>query len=146
MSSLARAIAIAAQAHEHQVDKAGAAYILHPIRLMESLDTEEEKIVAVLHDLLEDAEGWDAARLRQEGFSEPVIAALEHHTKREGEDYAAFIARAAKNPIALKVKLADLRDNMDITRLETLRPKDLERLQKYHRHYKELMGIRSWPC
>ena len=141
MSNLARAIAIAAEAHQHQHDKARAPYILHLIRMMQSLDTEEEKIVAVLHDLLEDSIEWDAARLRKEGFSDRIMAAIECLTKADGEDYAAFIARASKNPLAVRVKLADLRDNMDVTRLETLSPKDLERLQKYHKHYHELMAL-----
>jgi (p)ppGpp synthase/HD superfamily hydrolase len=138
MSCLAKAIAIAARAHEHQRDKAGAPYILHPLRMMFRMGTEEEKVVAVLHDLLEDAEDWTAGRLRAEGFSDEIVAALECLTKRDGEEYGAFIARAAANPLSLKVKLADLEDNMDPTRLETLGPKEVERLQKYHRAYREL--------
>ena len=141
MTHLGKAIAIAAQAHEHQVDKAGAPYILHPLRVILQMQTEEEQIVAVLHDVLEDADGWTAERLRSHGFTEGVLSALECVTKRDGEDYGAFVARAAGNPVALKVKVADIKDNMDMTRLATLSEKDLARLQKYHRHYTELKAL-----
>ena len=143
MTHLGKAIAIAAQAHEHQVDKAGAPYILHPLRVMLQMQTEEEQIVAVLHDVLEDADGWTVERLRSHGFSEGVLGALECVTKRDGEDYGAFVARAASNPVALKVKLADIKVNMDMTRLATLSEKDLARLQKYHRYYCELKALIS---
>ena len=131
MSHLARAIAIAARAHEHQRDKAGAPYILHPLRMMFQMETEEEKTVAVLHDVLEDADEWTAARLREEGFSEGIVSALGCLTKREGEEYGAFIARAASNPLSLKVKLADLKDNMDLRRIATPNDNDYARLKEY---------------
>ena len=81
MSSLERAIAIAAEAHAGQTDKAGAPYILHPLRVMLRLATEEERITAVLHDLCEDCPGWDFARLKAEGFPPQVIAALRSGTR-----------------------------------------------------------------
>jgi (p)ppGpp synthase/HD superfamily hydrolase len=140
MSQLARAVSIAAQAHEHQKDKGGAPYVLHPLRMMFQMQTDAEKTVAVLHDVLEDAEGWTVERLREEGFSEEVVGALDCVTKRNGEDYGAFIERAASNPVALKVKLADMKDNMDLTRLGALTEKDVARLQKYHRFYNELQA------
>ena len=134
MSTLARAIAIAAVAHQEQFDKAGAPYILHPLRMMQQMATDEEKIVAILHDVVEDTD-WTPELLRAEGFSENVLAALDGVTAREGETYEAFIARAQSNPIARKVKLADLQDNMDTRRIRTLTDKDVERLRKYHQSY-----------
>ena len=132
MTTLERAIAIAAKAHEGQTDKAGAPYILHPLRVMLRMDRTEDCIVAVLHDVIEDSE-WTADMLRAEGFSERIIEALESVTKRRGEDYETFIRRAASNPISRRVKLADLADNSDMGRIAALTPKDLERLQKYGR-------------
>jgi (p)ppGpp synthase/HD superfamily hydrolase len=132
MSTLSRAIEIAVAAHAGQIDKAGAPYILHPLRVMLSLDNEPERIVAVLHDVIEDCPGWTADRLRAEGFSEQVLTALAHVTKlSEDEDYGAFIVRAAQDPIARQVKRADLLDNLDVRRLSSVSEKDAARLTKY---------------
>jgi (p)ppGpp synthase/HD superfamily hydrolase len=133
MSTLERAIAIAAQAHAGQVDKAGAPYVLHPLRMMLGVSSTEERIVAVLHDVCEDCPGWDFDRLRREGFSDRIIAALDCVTKREGEDYEAFVRRAAADPIGRAVKLADLKDNSDLTRIASPMPRDFERIEKYRR-------------
>jgi len=133
MSTLERAIAIAAEAHAGQTDKAGAPYILHPLRVMLSLSTDEERMVAVLHDVCEDCPAWDVERLRAEGFSEAVIAGLRAVTKREGEDYEAFVRRAAADPIGRRVKRADLADNSDLSRIAEPTAKDHERLAKYRR-------------
>ena len=130
MSDLERAIAIAVAAHRGQHDKAGRPYILHPLRVMHGCTTDEERIVAVLHDVLEDT-GVTASDLRQEGFGEGVIAALECLTKREGEAYEAFISRVAINPLARKVKIRDLLDNMDCTRLPTFGEGDALRMTRY---------------
>jgi (p)ppGpp synthase/HD superfamily hydrolase len=130
MSLLERAIAVAVNAHIGQVDKAGNPYILHPLRMMLRLDGESERIVAVLHDVLEDT-SVTAADLRKEGFSEDILDALSHVTKREGEDFQEFVARAATNPIARRVKLADLEDNLDVRRLEAVTESDAKRLTKY---------------
>ncbi|MBK7895300.1 MAG: HD domain-containing protein [Candidatus Promineifilaceae bacterium] len=132
MSTLERAIAIAAAAHAGQTDKAGAPYILHPLRMMLTLQTEAERITAVLHDVIEDTP-WTFEQLRAEGFGEEILAALETVTKREGEDYEAFVQRSAQNPIGRKVKLADLRDNSDISRISSPTAKDYARLEKYKR-------------
>src|SRR3569833_3023681 len=137
-SMLAKAIAIAAVAHQHQVDKVGRPYIMHPLRMMMRAETEEEQIVALLHDLVEDCPGWTFDRLRQEGFSDDIIAALDGVTAREGESYEAFVDRAASNPIARRVKILDLEANMTLTRLPQLTDRDLTRLQKYHRAYRRL--------
>ena len=108
MSTLERAVAIAAEAHAGQVDKAGAPYLLHPLRVMLALTSNEERIVAVLHDVCEDCPGWSFERLRSEGFSDRILAALDSVTKREGEAYSDFVGRAAANAIGRNVKLADL--------------------------------------
>ncbi len=133
MSTLERAIVIAAEAHAGQLDKAGAPYILHPLRLMRSLSTADERIVAVLHDLVEDCPEWSFDRLAAEGFSGQVIAALESVTKREGEDYESFVLRAAADPIGRRVKLEDLRDNADLSRIANPTARDVERAEKYRR-------------
>jgi len=133
MSTLERAIAIAAEGHAGQLDKAGAPYVLHPLRLMLAVKTLDERIVAVLHDVVEDCPGWTFDRLRSEGFSEDVITALQAVTKREGESYEAFVLRAAADPIGRQVKLADLHDDCDLSRIASPTPRDIERIEKYRR-------------
>jgi (p)ppGpp synthase/HD superfamily hydrolase len=133
MSRLECAIAIAAEAHTDQVDKAGAPYVLHPLRMMLRVSSTDERIVAVLHDVCEDCQGWTFDRLRAEGFSEHIIQALQSVTKRDGEDYEAFVRRAASNPIGRRVKLADLRDNSDLSRIAMPSERDFRRIEKYRR-------------
>lgn len=141
MSTLERAIEIAYLAHEGQKDKSGADYIHHPLRVMERGKTEIEKICGVLHDVVEDSD-WTGEDLRNDGFSEEVISVIKCLSKEtENEDYDVFIERVAKNPIAVQVKLNDLLDNMDITRLNELNEKDLNRLNKYLRAYRKLIVI-----
>ena len=94
--------------------------------------TIEEKTVAMMHDLLEDTD-ITAEDLRKEGFSDEVVAAVVCLTKIEGEDYADYIERICQNKLAARVKLADLKDNMDLNRLPGLTPKDFQRLEKYLR-------------
>ena len=137
--NLERAVAIATAAHRGQTDKAGVDYILHPIRVAEAVSTVDEKIVAMLHDVVEDCEGWTFERLEAEGFSATVIEALRLVTKIKGEDYEDFVRRAGGNPIARAVKIADLRDNMDLTRLREITGKDMERIAKYKRAL-EILG------
>ena len=140
MSTLARAIEIATEAHKGQVDKAGNEYIGHPLRVMEMGKTEEEKIVGVLHDVVEDTD-WSFERLEAEGFAPEIIAALKCVTKiSKNENYDAFIERVKKNPLATAVKINDLTDNMDIRRLPYLSDKDVKRLKKYLKAYKKLIG------
>ena len=130
--TLERAIAIAAAAHEGQVDKGGAPYILHPLRVMLRVNTLEERIVAVLHDVVEDC-GVSFDDLRKEGFSETVLMAIASVTKVPGESYEAFVERAAQNPIGRVVKLADLEENSDLSRIAQPSWEDLERVEKYRR-------------
>ncbi|ROM84742.1 GTP pyrophosphokinase [Pseudomonas brassicacearum] len=130
MSTLERAISISALAHEGQADKGGAPYILHPLKVMLRLSGDEERIVAVLHDVVEDT-AVTLADLRDAGFSEATLNAIDSLTKRDGETYQAFIERAARDPMARRVKLADLAENSDLSRLGTPGQKDLERIAKY---------------
>ena len=135
---LDRAKEIAKAAHEGQVDKAGKPYIEHPMRVMKMGKTVEEKIAGVLHDVVEDSD-WTFEMLEKEGIPKDVMDALRCVTKlSEDEDYDHFIARVKTNPLAVKVKLNDLKDNMDITRLDQVTEKDLARLNKYIRAYKQL--------
>lgn len=140
MSTLERAIALAAKAHEGQVDKVGAPYILHPLRVMLRVRSTEERIAAVLHDVVEDC-NVTLDDLRREGFTEAVVTAVAALTKRPGEDYEAFVLRAAADPIGRAVKLADLADNSDMSRIANPTPKDLERLEKYRRAIAAIRGI-----
>lgn len=140
MSTLQRAIEIATEAHKGQFDKAGRDYIEHPLRVMEMGKTEEEKIVGVLHDVVEDTP-WTFEALEAEGFAPEIIAALKCVTKvSENENYDDFIERVKKNPLAVAVKINDLSDNMDIRRLPYLSDKDIKRLKKYLKAYKKLTG------
>ena len=132
MASLERAIALAAKAHEGQVDKAGAPYILHPLRVMLRLSSLDERIAAVLHDVVEDSDITLEA-LRAEGFSEAVLHAVDAVTRRAGEDYDDFIRRAAADPLGRRVKLADLAENSDLSRIAQPGERDHVRLERYRR-------------
>ena len=136
--NLERAIQIAVEAHAGATDRGGKAYILHPISVMMRCETDEEKIVAILHDVVEDTD-WTFDSLREEGFTETVIEALKTVTKHsEDEDYDEFVQRSLKNEIGRKVKIADLRENLDVTRIGELTEKDIERINKYKRALKTL--------
>jgi (p)ppGpp synthase/HD superfamily hydrolase len=134
---LAHSMVFAEKCHRGHADKAGVMYILHPLRVMRQMDSETEKIVGVLHDIVEDTP-ITLQDLRQKGYSEEIVEAIDCLTKREGENYEDFIERCKKNPIAMKVKIADLEDNMDIRRLDVLTEKDTERLNRYLRAWRYL--------
>ncbi len=141
MSTIQRAEKIAAAAHADTFDKFGAPYMHHVHRVSLAGLTEEEKIVGLLHDVVEDTE-WTFEALENEGFSKQVIDALKCVTKTsEDEDYELFIQRVARNPLAIRVKLNDLADNMDIRRIPELGSKDFERLTKYHKAYQYLKSL-----
>lgn len=147
MSDLQRAIAIAVEAHDGQTDKGGAPYILHPLRIMMSLKTEDEMIVGVLHDVVEDCadKGFTWEYLEQQGFSETVLNALKTVTKTPEEEkhfkslsgqdridaYLEFVSRAKANPIGKRVKRVDIFDNLNVSRISELTQKDLDRLNQY---------------
>ena len=138
MNMLAKAISIAAQAHEGQVDKSGKAYILHPLHLMNQLLWDEElAIIAVLHDVVEDSD-WTIMELAGEGFSFRVTEALGCLTHYDHDSYEQYISIVCTNQDAIIVKRKDLEHNSDITRLKGLRPKDLVRIEKYHKAFIKL--------
>jgi len=147
MPTLEDALLIAVKAHKGQRDKAGETYILHPLRVMMQMDTEEERIVAILHDVAEDAKNWTLDGLRQEGFNERVVDGIDHITRRKKdgrkEPYEEFIERLKKNPLAIKVKIVDLKDNMNLTRLNKMTKKDIEKLKDYHRALQNLSMIKE---
>lgn len=130
MPTLEHAIALAVKAHTGQVDKAGQVYILHPLRVMFAVKGETARMVAVLHDVVEDSD-TTFDDLREMGYSDDVISALDCVTRRNDETYMEFVQRAEVNPIARQVKLADIEDNMDVRRLVQITEKDVERLQRY---------------
>ena len=153
--NLEKAIKIAVEAHTGQVDKGGNPYILHPLRVMLSLDTEEERIVGVLHDVVEDCEGWTWERLREQGCSDEIIEALKSVSKTPEEEkqfkkmddpnekldhYLAFIKRAKFNKIGRNVKAADIKDNLDISRIDDITESDIDRLNRYKAALK-LLGV-----
>lgn len=135
---LKKALAIATKAHEGQTDKAGVPYILHPICVSNRCRTDEERIVAILHDTIEDT-NVTPDYLLSEGFPKNIVEAVLSVTRNEGESYEDFVIRSKQNPIGRQVKIHDLEDNMDITRLQSLSEKDLERLNKYLKAYRVLI-------
>ena len=138
--NLERAIQIAVEAHAGAKDKGGKPYILHPINVMMRLETEEEQIVAILHDVVEDTD-WTFEALSEEGFPRNIIEALRTITKHsQDEDYEEFIKRSLNNEIGRKVKIADLKENLDITRIGELEKKDVKRINKYKRALEVLMN------
>jgi len=131
---LGKAIALAAKVHENQTDKGGHAYILHPLRVMNSLGSTDKELcaIAVLHDAIEDSDLTEDD-LRRQGFPERVVVGVAAMSRRPGETYETFIERCSCNVDARRVKLEDLRDNSDITRLKGIGKKDLARIEKYHK-------------
>ena len=137
--NLQRAIEIALEAHKGALDKGGNPYILHPLRLMLQMDSEEEMIVAILHDVVEDSEKWSSDKLQAEGFSIKIINSLRSITKEnENEDYEKFIDRSIRDKIGRKVKIADISDNLDISRLKEVTDKDILRINKYKKALEKL--------
>lgn len=125
---------ICMNAHAGQVDKVGMPYHLHPERVAARCSTEAETIVALLHDTIEDTD-ITPEYLLSIGFPQDIVDSILSVTKREGESYEDFVARAKQNPIGRMVKIHDLEDNMDIRRLETLSDESVARLRKYLKAY-----------
>ncbi len=136
---LERAIEIAAGAHRGQTDKAGKPYILHPLRVMLACEGRVAQIVAVLHDVIEDTE-WTPEALRAEGASNEILAPLDAVTRRSDETYSEFIERAAKNEIGRAVKIADLHDNLDMSRIAQPTKADFARMDRYRAALRQLGG------
>jgi (p)ppGpp synthase/HD superfamily hydrolase len=127
---LTAAINLATLAHAGQIDRAGQPYILHPLRVMLKTTTRQQQIVAVLHDILEDTE-TTIETLENAGIAAELIRSIVALTKTEGEDYPAYLQRVARDPVARTVKLADLEDNLNVLRLDSISPSDAERLDRY---------------
>ena len=155
--NLEKAIKIAVEAHTGQVDKGGNPYILHPLRVMLSLDTEAERIVGVLHDVVVDCEGWTWERLREQGCSDEIIEALKSVSKTPQEEkqfkkmddpnekldhYLEFIQRAKANKIGRNVKVADIEDNLDLKRIKQITLRDIHRLRRYSAAL-DLIGVQE---
>jgi GTP diphosphokinase / guanosine-3',5'-bis(diphosphate) 3'-diphosphatase len=133
---LAKAIAIASSAFEDKTDKAGEPYILHCLRVMNSVSQDDHELmsIAALHDVVEDTD-ITLEDLRALGFSLRVLTAVDLLTHRKADTYEEYIKKISTNPDAVKVKLADLKDNSNITRLKGLRKKDFDRVEKYHKAF-----------
>ena len=127
---LALAKRIALTAHEGQVDKAGAPYWHHPAFVADHVTSPEAKVVAWLHDVVEDTE-WSLDDLRTEGIWPEIVEGVDAITKRAGEAYESYLDRVKSNPFALAVKLADLTHNMDLSRIANPTEKDFARIEKY---------------
>ncbi|NIM48755.1 MAG: GTP pyrophosphokinase [Gemmatimonadales bacterium] len=141
MSTLERAIVIATRAHRAQHDKDGGPYIRHPLRLMLQMDSETERIVAVLHDVVKDT-SWSLEELHSEGFRGQVLEALDALTPREDESYMDFVQRAGENNVARKVQIADLKDNMNPSRILSPTEENRRRLHRYQEALAFLEGVR----
>lgn len=136
---LERAIEIAVSAHRGQTDKAGQPYILHPLRVMLACESDVARIVAVLHDVIEDTD-WAPDALRAEGVSDEIIAALDTVTRRHDETYSEFIERASRNEIGRAVKIADIHDNLDLSRIAQPTQADFARMDRYRAALRHLGG------
>lgn len=136
---LERAIEIAATAHRGQTDKAGQPYILHPLSVMLACEGQAAQIVAVLHAVIEDTE-WTPEALRAEGASDVILAALDTVTRRDDETYSEFIERAARNEIGRAVKIADLHDNLGLSRIAQPTHADFARMDRYRAALRHLGG------
>ena len=130
MSTLEKAIALAATQHAGQLDKGGQAYILHPLRLMLQFSNPTLQIIAVLHDILEDT-ATTAEDLKALGFSAEIIKSIQALTKQTGESRLEAAKRTTLNPLATQVKYVDVLDNMNLTRINNPTPRDFARLEEY---------------
>ncbi len=137
MSTIEIAIALAAKKHAGQIDKAKHPYIFHPLRIMFKMKSPEQQIVAVLHDILEDTD-TTVVDLISLGFNQDIIDAILALTKKKNESRTEAAYRAVKNPLARIVKLADVTDNMDLSRITQPSTKDLLRLKEYKHVYQIL--------
>ena len=140
---LQHAIELATEAHKGQTDRAGKPYIGHITRVSRAGRTVEERMAGILHDIVEDTD-WTFGRLADEGIPPQVVEAVRCLTKQEGEDYNHFIERVKSNPIAIEVKLNDLRDNMDVTHMTEIDDWCIAHLRKYLRAYNELSKLSKY--
>ena len=143
-SYLALAISLAATGHLEQTDKGGNPYILHPIKVMRYIRSDDPELmsIAVMHDLVEDTD-MTVEQLREKGFSERVCKAVDILSKKENQTEEEYLTGIIGNKDAVCVKLADLRHNSDVRRLKGLTDKDLLRMRKYHKMYKTLESVKA---
>jgi (p)ppGpp synthase/HD superfamily hydrolase len=135
---LEKALGIALIAHAGQKDKAGAPYILHPLRLMMTADEPDTQVTALLHDVLEDSELTEDD-LNQAGIPAHIAAAVAALTRQIDETYEEFIERIAQDPLARRVKILDIQDNLNLKRLKSVNKADLMRVTEYHRALQYLL-------
>lgn len=133
------ALELAVEKHKNQTDKAGNPYILHPLHVMENVNSKDGKIVAILHDIIEDTDITEDYLLKI-GLSKRIVDAVVALTRSKDMDYQEYIKNLSSNPLAKEVKLADLEHNMDLKRLPTLEEKDLDRNRKYQIAYHYLIN------
>jgi len=132
-----KALKLSFAAHKDQIDKSGIPYVYHPFHLAEQMDTEETVTVALLHDVIEDSD-YTLDDIRDMGFPDKVVNALSLMTHNKSVPYMDYVAKIKENPIARVVKLADLRHNSDLSRLDSVDQKALERVEKYRQAVKLL--------
>lgn len=136
-----KALELAVKKHKNQVDKAGNPYILHPLHIMESVKNKDAKIVALLHDIIEDTDVTEDYLLKI-GISKDIVDAVVLLTHNEGTDYQEYVKNLSSSPLAKEVKMADLEHNMDLRRLPILKQRDLDRNRKYQIAYHYLLNCK----
>ena len=134
-----KAIKLAFKAHEGQLDRAGLPYILHPLHVAEQMKDEDTCVIALLHDVIEDTD-VTLEDLREYGFTEVQVAGVESMTREDDEDYFEYIRDVKKNPLAVKVKLEDLKHNSDVSRMIEVTDRDRQRLDKYKKAMEILLS------
>jgi len=138
--NLEQAISIALLAHEGQLDKGGEPYILHPLRVMMKLKDNNLRIIAILHDVIEDCGLTLDNLVSKYGVPFELARIVDILSRKEGESYDEYIERISKNYKAIKVKLADLEDNMDLNRINNPTQKDYDRVAKYAKAREKLVN------
>ena len=135
------ALELAIEKHKNQKDKSGKPYILHPLHVMETVKSDDAKIVAILHEIIEDTDVTEKDLLNA-GLSKHIVDAIVMLTRTDDIDYMDYVKKVSSNPLAKEVKLADLQHNMDLRRISTLTEKDLDRTRKYQIAYHYLINTK----
>ena len=135
------ALELAIEKHKNQKDKSGKPYILHPLHVMETVKSDDAKIVAILHDIIEDTDVTEKDLLNA-GLSKHIVDAIVMRTRTGDIGYMDYVKKVSSNPLAKEVKLADLQHNMDLRRISTLTEKDLDRTRKYQIAYHYLINTK----
>ena len=133
-----KALKICFQAHKNQTDKNDIPYVFHPFHVAEQMNDENSTVVALLHDVVEDTE-YTMEDLKNAGFNDTILTAIDLLTHKDGVSYQDYIEAMTDNPLAVKVKIADLQHNADISRIDNPTAKDVERVEKY-RYFLAFLG------